>query len=140
MAEEHKEEKHEEHKKEGKLRLAFLPHIKLTRKDILAIVALIIFIIAVTVPTYAPKDSCEVARPDYKCSSVKDVMIENCNYWGKYDCNTNADVSLPQIEWYILNLCKLQNQYHNTGLDCSNLKSACNKITGDQTCPIGYLK
>jgi hypothetical protein len=136
MAEENKEEKHEEHKKEGhKPRLAFLSHIKLTKKDILAIMILIIFIILVIIPQYYSKGNCEIARPDYKCASIKDVIIENCNYWGKYSCNTNADVSLPQIEWYILNLCKLQNQYHNTGLDCSDLKSACNKITGSQTCP-----
>lgn len=140
MTEEHKEEKHEEHKKEGKPGLAFLSHIKLTKKDILAIMILIIFIILVIAPQYYPKGNCEIARPDYKCASIKDVMIENCNYWGKYSCNTNADVSLPQIEWYILNLCKLQNQYHNTGLDCSDLKSACNKITGSQVCPAGYIK
>jgi len=140
MAEEHKEDRHEEHKKESGSRLAFLSHIKLTRTDILAIIVLIIFIIVVTIPQYISKDNCEVARPDYKCASLKDVMIENCNYWGKYECDTNADVSLPQIEWYILNLCKLQNQYHGTGLDCSDLKSACNKITGSQTCPTGYVK
>jgi hypothetical protein len=140
MAEEHKEDKHEEHKKESGSRVAFLSRIKLTRTDILAIIALIIFIILVTIPQYISKDNCEVARPNYKCASLKDVMIENCNYWGKYECDTNADVSLPQIEWYILNLCKLQNQYHGTGLDCSDLKSACNKITGSQTCPTGYVK
>jgi hypothetical protein len=141
MTEEQNQEKHEEHKKEvHKNRLAFLSNIKLRKTDVLAIIVLIIFITLVIIPQYIPKDSCEVARPDYKCASVKDVMIENCNYWGKYSCNTNADVSLPQIEWYILNLCKLQNQYHNTGLDCSDLKSACNKITGNQTCPAGYIK
>jgi hypothetical protein len=139
MAEENKEEKHEEHKKD-KSRLAFLANIKLTRTDVIAIIALIIFIIVVTIPDYIPKDNCEVARPNYQCASLKDVMIENCNYWGKYSCDTNADVSLPQMEWYILNLCKLQNQYHSTGLDCSDLKSACNKIIGNQTCPVGYIK
>jgi hypothetical protein len=138
--EEHKEEKHEEHKKESGSRLAFLSHIKLTRTDILAIIVLIVFIILVTIPQYISKDDCEVARPNYKCASLKDVMIENCDYWGKYSCNTEADVSLTQIEWYIGKLCSLQNQYHNTGLDCSDLKSACNKITGNQTCPAGYIK
>lgn len=133
MAEEHKKEMH-------KPRLAFISSIKLRKIDVLAIIALIIFVIVVTIPGYAPKDNCEVARPDYTCASLKDVMIENCNYWGKYSCDTSADVSLPQIEWYILNLCKLQNQYHNTGLDCSDLKSACNQITGNQTCPTGYVK
>lgn len=123
------EKKNEEHKARF--------NIKLSKKDVVAITVTVFFLILVTVPTYAPKGDCEVARPDYKCASLKDVMIENCNYWGKYQCNTNADVSLPQIEWYIGNLCNLQNQYHNTGLDCSNLKLACNKITGSQTCPAG---
>jgi hypothetical protein len=132
--EEHKEERHEE-VKQHKIKLPF--KIKLSKADIAAIIALVIFLILVSIPIFISKDNCEVARPDYKCASLKDVMIENCNYWGKYSCNTNADVSLPQIEWYIGNLCKLQNQYHNTGLDCSNLKLACNTITGTQTCPIG---
>lgn len=110
---------------------------KLTRTDIIAIVALVVFLIMVSIPTYAPRNGCEVARPNYKCASFEDVMIENCNYWAQYDCNTNADVSLPQIEWYIDNLCKLQNTYHGTGLDCSNLKSACNAIAGEQICPLG---
>jgi len=113
-------------------------HIKLTKIDMISILALIIFITLVSIPVYTPKGECEVARPAYKCASLKDVMIENCVYWGNYSCNTNADVSLPQIEWYIGNLCKLQNQYHNSGLDCSNLKLACNQITKNQTCPIGY--
>ena len=124
-------EKPEEHK----TKIPF--KIKLSKADYIAIIVLIVFLILVSIPTYAPKDDCEVARPDYKCASLKDVMIENCNYWGEYQCNTNADVSLPQIEWYIGNLCKLQNQYHNTGLDCSNLKLACNTITGNQVCPVG---
>jgi len=134
MEEEHKEEKVEEKKSR---RFPF--KIKLTKWDILSIIVLIIFLILVSIPAYLPKGECEVARPGYKCASLKDVMIENCIYWGNYDCDTNADVSLPQIEWYIENLCRLQNQYHNTGLDCSNLKSACNKITEKQTCPVGYL-
>ena len=137
MVEEHKEEKHEEHKKEEHRKFPF--KMKLKRWDIVAIIGLIIFLILVSFPTYIPKGECEVSRPNYKCASFKDVMIENCIYWGKYNCNTNSDVSLPDIEWYIKNLCDLQNRYHNTGLDCSNLNSACNKITGNQTCPTGYL-
>jgi len=108
---------------------------KMNRTDIVSIIVLIIFVIFLSYPTYAPKDDCEVSRPAYKCASFKDVMIENCDYWGNYSCDTNADLSLPQIEWYIDNLCKLQNQYHNSGLDCSSLKSACNQIAGKQTCP-----
>jgi hypothetical protein len=133
MPEEH-DKKVEEHKAEEKPKRNF-PKIKLTKVDIVAIIALIIFVILVAIPTYLPKGNCEVARPDYKCDSLKNVMIENCNYWGNYSCNTQADVSLTQIEWYIGNLCNLQNQYHNSGLDCSNLKKACNQITAKQTCP-----
>ena len=107
---------------------------KLTKNDKIAIAALIIFIILVTIPVYLPKGECEVARPGYKCESVKNVMIENCEYWGKYNCDTSVDISLPQIEWYLENLCNLQNQYHSTGLDCSNLKSACNVISGRSLC------
>ena len=135
MEEEHKEEPKVEKQKSRKR----LFKIKLTRENIIAIIALLVIVILVTIPTYLPKGECEVGRPNYKCASFKEVLIENCNYWGEYECNTDADVSLPQIEWYIENLCELQNKYHNTGLDCSNLKSACNKITGSQTCPIGYL-
>jgi len=130
------EKKPEEHKEEHKIKIPF--KIKLSRTDVISIIALIIFIAVFTLPTYLPKGNCEVARPAYKCASFKDVMIENCIYWGNYSCNTSADVSLPQIEWYIDNLCKLQNQYHNSGLDCSNLKAACNQITEKQTCPVGY--
>ncbi|MEM5790832.1 MAG: hypothetical protein QXP77_02190 [Candidatus Aenigmatarchaeota archaeon] len=111
---------------------------KLSKVDIASIIFLIIFFILVSLPNYMPKNGCEVARPAYKCASFKDVMIENCVYWGNYNCDTQADISLPQIEWYIDNLCELQNKYHNSGLDCSNLKKACNQITGNQTCPIGY--
>jgi len=130
------EESKEVHKEEKpKRRLPF--KIKLSKWDKISIIALIIFVILVSIPVYIPKGECEVARPGYECASLKDVMIENCIYWGEYDCDTEADVSLPQIEWYIKNLCDLQNQYHNTGLDCSNLKSACNEIVGNQTCHVG---
>ena len=127
------EKKPEETKEEEKPKRRF--PIKLSRLDIISIIILIIFIILVTIPVYSPKGECEVARAGYKCASVKDVMTENCVYWGNYSCDTSADVSLTQIEWYIENLCNLQNQYHNSGLDCSNLKSACNQITGSHVCP-----
>ena len=115
-----------------------MPKLKLGKWDVIAIVFLLIFVIAISIPTYLPKDSCEVARPEYKCATFEQVMIENCNYWGEYDCDTSADVSLTQIEWYIGNLCNLQNQYHSTGLDCNTLQIACNQITGEQICPIGF--
>jgi hypothetical protein len=127
------EKKHEEHKEE-KHKMPFKFKMKPSKVDIISIMILIIFLILVSIPSYVSKGDCEVARPAYKCASLKNVMIENCVYWGKYSCNSTADVSLPQVEWYIGNLCDLQNQYHNTGLDCSNLKQACNQIVGNQTC------
>ena len=126
MAEEQKSEK-------PKRKFSF--NLKMSRWDKISIVILLIFVVLVVLPTLVPKGECEVARPGYECASLKDVMIENCNYWGEYDCNTDADVSLPQIEWYIGNLCNLQNQYHDTGLDCSNLKTACNEISASLVCP-----
>ena len=123
-----------EEEKKHKLKVPF----KVSKTDILSIIVLIIFIAFLSYPTYAPKGECEVARPANKCASFKDVMVENCVYWGKYNCNTASDVSLPQIEWYIQNMCNLQNQYHNSDLDCSSLKQACNQIVGNQTCPVGY--
>jgi hypothetical protein len=76
---------------------------------------------------------CEVSGTEYKCASFKTVMIDNCIRWENYNCSTKADANLSQVEWYIENLCKLQNQYHNSDLDCSNLKKACNQIVGNQT-------
>jgi hypothetical protein len=112
-------------------------NLKLTKRDMIAIGILAAFVLISAFMVYTPKDSCEVARGDYECSTVKVAMSEYCAYWGKYSCDTSTDVSLPDVEWFIGNMCNLQNQYHGTGLDCSNLKSACNKITGIQTCPVG---
>lgn len=109
---------------------------KLTKFDIISIVFLLVFLILVSIPVYTSKGDCEIARPGYKCASIKEVMIENCNYWGNYSCDTSADISLEQVEWYIQNLCELQNKYHESGLDCSNLRTACNKISGKQICPL----
>ena len=134
------EEKHHEHKtenqekKEEHKKFSF----KLSKWDIISIILLIIFVALVAIPVYTYNEDCEVARPNYKCDSIKNVMIENCVYWGNYNCDSNADLSLPDIEFYIGGLCELQNKHHNTGLDCSNLKSACNKISGNQLCPLGY--
>jgi hypothetical protein len=126
----------EDEKKTEEKRKVRIP-FKLRKIDIISIIVFIIFTIFLSYPTYAPKGECEVARPAYKCASFKEVMIENCAYWGTYNCNTESDVSLAQVEWYIGNLCKLQNQYHNSGLDCSNLKSACNQISEKQVCSAG---
>jgi hypothetical protein len=112
-------------------------NIKFTRTDMIAIGILAAFVILFAFFIYSPKDSCEVARANYKCSTVKQAMSEYCVYWGNYSCNTAADASLPDVEWFIGNMCQLQNGYHQSGLDCSNLKSACNKITESQICPAG---
>ena len=112
----------EEHHKKKKFK------IKLTKQDKIAIIALIVFVIIFSIPVFIPKGDCEVARPGYKCESAKNVMIENCEYWGRFGCDSSKDVSLPQIEWYIGNLCDIHNQYHNAGLNCANLKSACNQL------------
>jgi hypothetical protein len=110
-------------------------NLKMSKWDKISIITLIVFAIIFTLPTLIPKGECEVARPGYKCASLKDVMIEHCQYWGEYDCDTEADISLEQVEWYIENLCNLQNQYHDSGLDCSNLKRACNEISASLVCP-----
>jgi hypothetical protein len=110
-------------------------NLKMGKWDKISIITLIVFAIIFTLPTLVPKGECEVARPGYKCASLKDVMIEHCQYWGEYDCDTEADISLEQVEWYIENLCNLQNQYHDSGLDCSNLKRACNEISASLVCP-----
>lgn len=111
--------------------------LKLSKWDKIAVAGLVIFIIIVSIPVYTPKGECEVARPGYKCASIKDVIIENCLYWGKYNCNTSADVSLSQIEWYIKNLCELESKKGTQGIDCNNLKLTCNQVTGEQTCLVG---
>lgn len=126
MAEEHKEH-NEKHQK--------LKFPKLSKWDALAIAALMIFLVLVSIPVYIPKGECEIARPAYKCASARSVMIENCEYWGKYQCDSSNDVSLPQVEWYIGNLCKIANRNHNYGYDCASLRQACNQATEKQTCP-----
>jgi hypothetical protein len=62
-------------------------------------------------------------------------MVEHCNYWAEFECDTSKDVSLNQVEWYIGNLCDIARKHYQ--LDCSNLKLACNQITVADTCPIG---
>ncbi len=126
MAEEH--EKHPEKK--------FLKLPKLSKWDFAAIAALVIFLVLVLIPVYIPKGECEIARPAYKCASARSVMIENCEYWGKFECDSSKDISLPQVEWYIGNLCKIANRNHNYGYNCANLKSTCNQVTEKQTCPV----
>ncbi len=121
------EEHHEHHKKRFKFP-------KLKKWDKVAIAILVIFVILAAIPVYMDKGECEVARPGYKCASAKEVMIEHCEYWAEYDCDTNADISLPQVEWYIGNMCEIHNRNHNAGLDCTNLKLACNQVSGQSLC------
>ena len=109
---------------------------KLTRLDKVALLILVIFVVLASIPIYADKAGCEVARPGYKCLTAKEVMVEHCDHWGKWDCNSAADISLPQVEWYIDNLCSIHNQYHDDKLECANLKLACNQAAGKETCPI----
>jgi hypothetical protein len=131
MSEENQPQHHE-----GKPKFKMPFSYKVTKWDIIGAAISIVILSLMILPQYIPKDGCEVARPNNECATVKDVMTEHCAYWGNYSCNTSADVSLTQVEWYIGNLCKLQNQYHGTGLECSNLKSACNQMSGKNICPL----
>jgi hypothetical protein len=110
---------------------------KITLKDLIVIAVFAVFLILVTIPVYRDKHGCEVARPGYKCMSAKQVMIENCEYWAKYDCDSSQDISLPQIEWYIKNLCEIANRNHGYGFDCENPKLACNQVLQKDVCPLG---
>lgn len=108
--------------------------IKLGKWDILALAALAGFIILMAALIYAPKGGCEVARAGATCVPARDVLVEDCNYWAKFGCDSTKDAGLPDIEFEIGSLCKVQNSLHGSGLDCSNLKMACNRITGKQVC------
>lgn len=143
MAEEQKSEHPHAHEKK---RPDFVGYFKSWRRiDWIALAALMIFVVIVATATYWPKAGCEVARAGYKCEPAKDVMIENCVFWGDWSCEhcepknwqTCGHESLPQIEWYIGNLCEIHNSYHPDKFDCSNLKLACNQATGEATCPLG---
>lgn len=112
----------------------FFGKLKLGKWDLIAIAVLAGFIILMAALIYAPKGGCEVARAGFTCVSAKDVIIEDCNYWAKYGCDSTKDASLPDIEFEIGGLCKIQNSLHGSGLDCSNLKQACNQIAQKQVC------
>lgn len=140
MPEEHKPEHHE------KKKFDVAGYFKKWRRiDWIALAILIIFVVVVALPVYLPKNGCEIARPGYKCDSAKNVMIENCVFWGESSCehcekqdwNKCVNISLPNIEWYIDNLCEIHNKYNADKLDCSNLKLTCNQVTGNVTCPVG---
>lgn len=108
--------------------------VKLGKFDLIAIAALAGFIVLMAALIYAPKGNCEVARAGFACVPAKEVIIEDCNYWSKWNCDSTKDASLPDIEFQIGSLCKIQNSLHGSGLDCSNLKIVCNQITGKQVC------
>jgi len=143
MTEEHKPEHHHAHEKK---KFDVVGYFKSWRRvDWIALAVLIVIVILFAIPVYSPKGGCEVARPEYKCETAKNVMIENCIYWGNWSCEhcdakewqSCSHPSLPDVEWYISNLCSIHNQYHSDKLDCSNLKLACNQATGNTTCPVG---
>lgn len=119
----------EEHTHHKKFKLP-----KMDKWDKIAVAVAIIFVILMAIPVYRDKGDCEVARPGYKCESAKNVMIEHCEYWAEYNCDTSSDVSLPQVEWYIGNLCEIHNDNHDAGLNCANLKSACNQVSERSLC------
>ncbi|MBU5575251.1 MAG: hypothetical protein QXF15_02275 [Candidatus Aenigmatarchaeota archaeon] len=102
--------------------------------DWISLIIMIIIFISITIFVNMPKNGCEIARPGYKCESAWNVMKENCIYWGNWSCDSSKDISLPQIEWYILNLCQIHNRYHENKLDCNNLKAACNIVTEKNIC------
>ena len=111
---------------------------KFTRRDWAALIVLIVVVAILAIPQYADKGGCEVARPEYKCESAKLVITENCQLWEKYSCDTTKDNSLPQVEWYIGKLCDIHNRLHGDDkLDCSNLKSTCDSLTGLNKCSVG---
>lgn len=112
----------------------FFGKIKLGKWDLIAMAALAGFIILMAALIYGPKGNCEVARAGFTCVPAKDVIIEDCNYWSKWNCDSSKDASLPDIEFEIGSLCKIQNNLHGTGLDCSNLKTACNQMAQKQVC------
>lgn len=107
---------------------------KLEKRDWIAIAALVIFVILMSIHAYVDKGDCEVARAGYKCESIKNVLIENCRYWGNFSCDSTKDVSLPNVEWYIGNLCKLGKDKYGFP-DCGNLKNVCNGAVGSEICP-----
>lgn len=88
--------------------------------DILAIILLAGFITILVAINLSNKDSCEVARADYKCGTFIEVMRENCVY---LQANNFTD---QDILWYTNQLCLLQNKYHNIDkFDCSSVQNIC---------------
>ncbi len=105
----------------------------LTKKDKIGIALLLIFIVVINIPAYFSTGKCEVARAGFKCAKFTEVLKENCEVWANYTCNSAADVSLPSVEWYIGNMCRLESQAHG-GISCTNLKETCNSVLQRQAC------
>lgn len=103
--------------------------IFMRKTDIAAIMILVAFVVLVSIPVYTPKERCEVARSGYDCASIEEVLIENCNFIAAYKGYNKSEI---QVRWYIENLCALQNRYHNTALNCSDVDLVCNEILGSQ--------
>jgi hypothetical protein len=103
------------------------------KSSIIAIVILAVIVVVLAIPNYTPKGTCEVARANNTCDSFKNVMYENCVWLRTQEPYNN---SAPQIRWYIQNLCGLQNQYHGTSYNCSDIDSSsvsvCNVIVGER--------
>jgi hypothetical protein len=110
-----------------------MKNINITKKDMFAIIALVLFVFLMAVPIYKDKEGCEIAQAGYTCDSAENVMIDNCKYWAQWNCDSSADSSLPQIEWYIGNLCEIYKKNHDANFDCS-LPVACNSISGENLC------
>jgi len=107
------------------------------RKDWLALALLVVVVVIFAIPAYISKNGCEIARPGYECLPAKTVMAEHCEYWGNFSCDSSKDNSLPQVEWYIGNLCTIHNRLHpSDSIDCTNLLRACNAAAGKQVCPL----
>ncbi len=107
---------------------------RIGKKEAAVTAVFLIFLFLASYPLHKPKNGCEIARPGYKCASSLDVLRENCEYWARYNCNTSADPSLPQVVWYIENLCRIANRYHNTNFDCSNPKLVCRSVLNTSVC------
>ena len=107
-----------------------------TRSDWISLAILVIVTFSFSYwLNFWPRGSCEVATAAYKCVPAQEVIIEHCNYWGNWSCDSSKDVSLPQVEWYISNLCQIHNKLHDNKFDCNNLRLTCNQATGKKVCP-----
>ncbi len=124
------------------------------KSDVAYILGAVLFVIVLGLPGLLPKNGCEVARPGYKCASAEEVIKENCRYFAGFSCDSNcsgfggrygceksgcvwvpelrectSDISLPNVKWYISNLCEIAKSRH-PGIDCSDPVEVCKRIAG----------